>query len=225
MTLKKRYLNKDLILIGLFLFMAQSLHARVVYFVVTEIYPLHNDSFMVAITEPSDIEHARDLITKSKKTLATIVVAKIAEGSIDPWGVINEGMYEPSGSGTGSLFVSNEPIEWAWHVSGFIGFADNTIEILDGWPSFVEDDLSGWIANTNSTIGFWSYTITEELFTIYEAADCDLNDDNVINLVDVAMMAQCWQANSCDKSDINQDGITNVLDLEILITHWLAIFD
>jgi hypothetical protein len=52
---------------------------------------------------------------------------------------------------------------WNWHVVGVDGFFGTTAEILDGWPTFVEDDVSGWIANTQGKIGFWSYTVVEEL--------------------------------------------------------------
>ena len=40
---------------------------------------------------------------------------------------------------------------------------DFTIEILDGWPGFVEQDVNGWIANTNGRVGFWTYTVVAEL--------------------------------------------------------------
>ena len=48
-------------------------------------------------------------------------------------------------------------------MTGFQGFADSTIEILDGWPGYVEQDVDSWIANTGGAIGFWTYTVVEEL--------------------------------------------------------------
>ena len=52
---------------------------------------------------------------------------------------------------------------WSWHLTRFDGFSDIAIELCDGWPSFVEADVPGWIANTNGEICFWSYTVVEEL--------------------------------------------------------------
>ena len=45
----------------------------------------------------------------------------------------------------------------------FEGFADAAIELCDGWPGYVEQDVEGWIANTNGTICFWTYTVVQEL--------------------------------------------------------------
>lgn len=52
---------------------------------------------------------------------------------------------------------------WTWHVIEFVGFAENTIEILDGWPGFIEENVQGWIDNTSGTIGFWGYTVVREI--------------------------------------------------------------
>lgn len=121
-----------------------------VYFVVSE-WPgqeTHHDSYLLPLTQPDDIAHARDLIARGPEAAgATIVVAKIAAGSDG----INRNITAP-----------NEPL-WNWHVTEFSSFADNTVEILDGWPTFVEGDVPGWIANTNGYVGFWSYTVTREL--------------------------------------------------------------
>ena len=37
------------------------------------------------------------------------------------------------------------------------------LSIYDGWPGFVEQDLPGWLANTEGIIGFWNYTVVAEL--------------------------------------------------------------
>jgi hypothetical protein len=34
---------------------------------------------------------------------------------------------------------------------------------VDGTPTLVEDDVPGWLQNTNSSIGFWNYTVVREL--------------------------------------------------------------
>ena len=60
------------------------------------------------------------------------------------------------------LRAPGEPL-WNWHVSAFTDFAEVTIELCDGGPQFVENDVAGWIANTGGQICFWSYTVTREL--------------------------------------------------------------
>jgi hypothetical protein len=78
------------------------------------------------------------------------------------------------------LLAEGKPA-WSWHISRFDQFADVGIELTDGWPGFIEQDVQAWINNTgggtvdndgdgqsdnNATVGriaFWSYTVTAEL--------------------------------------------------------------
>jgi hypothetical protein len=123
--------------------------AETVYFLVTERPEavVHGDSYVLPLSDPATIAHARALIIAEPGTLASIAVAQIAAGADG----INRNHLAPGAPA------------WSWHVTGFEGFADNTIEILDGWPTFVEQDVPGWIANTGGMIGFWNYTVTAEL--------------------------------------------------------------
>jgi len=115
----------------------------------------HGDSYVIAIDESETdlLEHARALVNwadagaTTDPPVAPIVVAEIAPGA--------DGMNR-------DYLAPGEPL-WSWHFVGAPSFADNTIEILDGWPTFVEQDVDGWIANTNGFIGFWNYTIVAEL--------------------------------------------------------------
>jgi hypothetical protein len=107
----------------------------------------HGDSYVLPLEDPADIEHARALIALGPAAGAPIAVAAIAAGA--------DGVNR-------DLRAAGAP-PWSWHVTGFDGFTDFTIEILDGWPSFVEQDVEGWIANTGGYVGFWSYTVVEEL--------------------------------------------------------------
>ncbi len=117
------------------------------YFLVARINPTEQDeSYILPLSDPQDIATARSIIagTISPK----IVVAKIAPGS-----------------GT-NTYVNKELIggrTWNWHVTAFDGFADRTIEILDGKPSYVDAHLNEWINMTHGYIGFWSYTVTREV--------------------------------------------------------------
>jgi hypothetical protein len=121
-----------------------------VYFLVSEITPDHGDSYILPLTDPDDIAQARAIVADPEAAAARIVVASIAP------------------CGEGECRYRNRDLlqdgkRWSWCVTGFEAFAENTIEIYDGWPEFVEDDVDGWIQNTNGVIGFWAYTVTREL--------------------------------------------------------------
>lgn len=123
--------------------------AAAVQFVVAE-WPgmaVHNDSFIVTLTDPAHIAHARRLVSEGPGIGATILVADIAAGA--------DGVNV-------DYFAPGRPA-WSWHVTSFLGFADLTAEILDGWPTFLEQDVAGWMQNTNGRIGFWTYTVVAEV--------------------------------------------------------------
>jgi hypothetical protein len=120
------------------------------YFVVSDMHPPgtgHGDSYVLPLKDIYAINHARDLIENGPSIGGAIVVARIAAGT--------DGINR-------DVLARGQPL-WSWHVTEFLGFADCTAEILDGWPGFVEADVEGWIANTGGSIGFWSYTVTQEL--------------------------------------------------------------
>ncbi|MBN1505288.1 MAG: hypothetical protein JW955_00495 [Sedimentisphaerales bacterium] len=144
---KDRVLGRFLIGV-LLVFGASPVWAGPTYFVVSEIgSPVHNDSYILPLEEPADIAHARELIEHGTSVADYIVVAHIAAG--------------PDGINRDVLAPGEPP--WSWHVDEFVSFAEMTIEIYDGWPGYVEQDVDGWIAITNGHIGFWSYTVTGEL--------------------------------------------------------------
>ncbi len=118
-----------------------------VYFLVSDPNGPYGDSYILPLDDPGDIAHARALIVNPDTTGAHIAVARIERGAGDP----------------SNRNVTGDGEAWSWHVSEFVGFADYTIEIYDGWPGYVEGHLDEWMENTNGHIGFWSYTVTEEL--------------------------------------------------------------
>jgi hypothetical protein len=127
-----------------------SASAGVTYFEVAEPAgrATHHDSYVLPLTRPDDIEHARDLIARGPEEAgASIVFAGIAPG-VDG---INRNLLAPG-----------QP-QWSWHVTDFKGFGDLGIELLDGWPTYVDEHLSQWMQETKGEVGFWSYTIVREL--------------------------------------------------------------
>lgn len=128
--------------------------AATVYFLVAEKQgaSVHADSYVLPLSKPDDIAHARELIRNPWSTPGQIVVADIA------WG----------GDGINGDYVLPGTHLWSWHVSQFKGFADFTMEILDGWPTDVEENPDFWFRDGVGHIGFWSYTVVRELAVVPE---------------------------------------------------------
>jgi hypothetical protein len=140
-------------LAALCLTFAPRAHAVTVHFVVAELSPNNGDSYVLPLSDPDDIAHARALIAGTVSE-PFIAVAAIAAGSDG----INRDVLAPG-----------EPL-WSWHVTAFEGFVDATAEILDGWPGLVEEDVAEWINATNGFVGFWQYTVVAELPAVAEAS-------------------------------------------------------
>ena len=122
-----------------------------VYFLVEDPDHANNDSFILALEDADEIELAREMVADPAKR--QIVLASITR--------------DPHINYYRNRDLINEK-DWSWHVAEFLGFYDNTIEIYDGWPLYVEDNYNAWVANTKGSgkqgiIGFWSYVITEEV--------------------------------------------------------------
>jgi hypothetical protein len=120
-----------------------------VYFLVANPEEPEKGSYVLPLTDPADIAHARAVIADPAGTDGHIVVASLARGGVDlPYqnrDLLNDGKL------------------WSWRIDAFQSFADNTIEILDGWPQFIEDDVEGWFQNTGGQIGFWSARVLREV--------------------------------------------------------------
>lgn len=113
--------------------------------------PFHGDSYILPLTDPADIREARDILhgLNGIKTICVPVIADGADG-------INR-----------NVLAAGEPL-WTWHVIDFLGFAETTAEVLDGWPTYVEQHKGAYIhfppdGDGTGLIGFWSYTVDEEL--------------------------------------------------------------
>jgi hypothetical protein len=131
-------------------------------------YTPHGDSFVIGLDDPQLIDHARAIIDDPVSATETIVFASIRRGA---------GVDAETGLPVNrSLTQPGAPL-WSWHVHEVSGFGEFGIELIDGWPSYVERDVEGWFRNTNGGasetealpppvegfIGFWGYTVVEEL--------------------------------------------------------------
>jgi hypothetical protein len=122
-----------------------------VYFLVGETNQNNDDSYILPLLNTADIAQARALIADPSQR--KIIVAEITRDN-------NVNYY------VNKNLVGNK--RWSWHVAEFLGFADNTIEIYDGWPTYVEENYNEWVRitkgeNGNGRIGFWNYTIIREV--------------------------------------------------------------
>lgn len=122
-----------------------------VYFLVEERVEEYNDSYVLALKDPAQIAEARAIIAGTSDP--KIVLAEITtDAQVNYY--VNRDL--------------NKDRAWSWHVAAFLGFYDQTIEIYDGWPEYVEANYSDWVENTksesgNGVIGFWNYTVTREV--------------------------------------------------------------
>jgi hypothetical protein len=123
--------------------------AETAYFVVSEIASECSacDSYVLPLSDPAAIVHARNLVALGPAAGSTIALANVVEGGDG----INRNVLAPG-----------EP-PWSWHVASFLDFGDFAIELCDGTPSMVEADPAGFLANTNGVICFWGYTVSAEI--------------------------------------------------------------
>ena len=207
---KEGRMFKSLFVTGLILvwtFSAGIAQAETVYFLVGEKNPFHNDSYVLALSNAADIAHARDIIGNKPGITAFIVVAKIVRSNPD---------------GLNRNYVREGLPVWSWRVDEFLGFADITPEILDGWPTWVEEDPGQW--PSGSTIGFWGYTVVAELGTDLEVWNCDLGADGSIDFEDVSIFVADWLEPVHWGADIDGSYSVDLYDFAIIAEHWLSCF-
>jgi hypothetical protein len=192
--------KNTILMIVTFLFcLVSQVQGGPIYFLVAEPNRIvHGDSYVLPLTEPNDITHARNLITYGPSAGQPIVVASItcSPDCINPW---------------------------SWHVTKFEAFADITAEILDGWPTYVE----GHCNEVPKQIGFWSYTVVRELGPYPRHFNGDIDDDNDVDFMDFGWFGDEWQTIGCQApdwcggTDIDKSGVVDVNDLKMFADTWL----
>jgi hypothetical protein len=180
--------------------------AENVYFLVAEFEPYYCDSYVLPLSNPTDIAHARGIIQGGPGPY--IVVAGIAA----------------TANGINRDYLDINKREWHWHVTRFNAFADMTAEILDGWPGGAE------LGYNVGTIGFWSYSVVAELGTDPKHWDRDFVNDGQIDYEDFAVFAQNWRSTGCTVpdwcggTDFNKSGTVDLRDLRVFAESWLSPF-
>ena len=127
--------------------------AGTTFFKVAETNPNNGDSFILALEDVEDIEKARSIINDPGNAVDKIIYAKI---------VRQEGDEKYRNQDLNSSTI------WSWRIEEFQEFTSTTAEILDAWPGYVEEDLNRWFLGTSGDptygfIGFWAYTVVEEI--------------------------------------------------------------
>jgi hypothetical protein len=106
------------------------------------------DSYVLPLSQPGDIEHARDLIIRGGSAAGrTIAVAHVARAK----------------DSVNRNYVAVMCPAWSWQVVEFFGFADLTPEVLDGGPTLTEAEFQGTRPDYETDIGYWNYTVVREL--------------------------------------------------------------
>lgn len=168
------------------------------------------DGYVLPLTRPADIEHARELVEHGPKAGQPIVVARISR---DVQGInINR-----------NYCVSPAP-SWSWYVTEFLCFGGVTAEILDGTPTMVEN---GSFAG-GGVIGFWCYTVKKELGTDLNPWCEVLKPDCAVDSYDLALLAEHWleigckYPEWCGDADLNVSGKVDFFDFALLAKRWLS---
>jgi hypothetical protein len=168
------------------------------------------DGYVLPLTEPQHIAHARRIITEGQSAGRLIPVAYIEKG----------------GDAINGDWVAPGTRLWCWRVTGFEDFGDITPEIYDGSPEGVERDVDGWIANTSArdgrgVIGFWNFTVLREL-THFPPLPGDANLDGQVNGSDFALLAGNFGRTGRDwyAGDFNFDRNVDGSDFALLASNF-----
>lgn len=123
------------------------------YFLVGEKSAVHQDSYVIRTDDPARLTEIRSWLAKPLAE-RPLVLTDIKKTGNSP-------------SAWNKDLVTKGRI-WNWEPAGEPSLVDFTIEIYDGWPVYVQENLEEWIRITqtgsgNGRIGFWNYTLIREV--------------------------------------------------------------
>lgn len=121
---------------------------------------------------------------------------------------------------------------WSWHfVPGAWVLAEVSIELCDGIPSMVENDLRYWLYQVGDFCPWMSYVAGEVIFPCCIGTRGNLDDspDQEVNLADLTIMIDhlfisfappaCWEEGNVDQSSPEGSGSITLSDLTVLVDH------
>ena len=187
--------------------------AETVYFLVAEITPYENHSYVLPLSEPNDIAHARALIKFGPSIGRSTAIAEMNCGA----------------DGINRNFVARSKPAWAWHVTNFVEF-NSVVTIFDGSPVIVQNDCEWWMNNKGGQIGFLNYTVVAELGTDPNHWKRNFNSDEDVDFDDFAWVGMHWwqqdcnQPDRCNGTDLDNSGTVDLSDLAIFMESWLSPF-
>jgi hypothetical protein len=144
---------KRCIAMGLLLLWAGGLNraaaSDTVYFLLAEIRASRfNDSFVLPLTDGTDIAYARRLIAEPQNNdLHRLVTAIIAPGA----------------DGVNRNYYALGAPEWSWHVAAFGAFSDGIPPEITASPTLIEWDPVRYIEVYGAIAGFINYNLVAEL--------------------------------------------------------------
>lgn len=194
---------------AIFFCLAGISYGETVYFLVAEVNtPVYNDSYILPLTEPNDIAHARDLIAYGASTGQSVVVATVACGS----DCINRdylGAYKPA---------------WYWRVADFNSFSDSQPPNSYSTPVSVN-----WNCIPDKYIACPTYTVVYELGTDPKHWERDFDDDDDVDFNDYVPLGNNWDSDCsepdwCGGTDLNRNGKVDCNDIHIFAESWLSPF-
>jgi hypothetical protein len=206
--------NQQIAVVFIWMMCSISVLAQTVYFLAADFDPAYRtDSYVLPLTDPNDIAHARDLIANGPAAGQPWIMIQVACGADN----INRN------------YLSSVKHPWNWHITGFNGFVDTFPPGYYGDPAMIHHACL-MTATTQGTNGFSSYTVIAELGQNPKTWQGNLNSDGAVNLADIKILSQYWGSISCtspswcSNADINHDHFVNFADLELFADTWLTAY-
>ncbi len=198
-----------MIVVLAFFCLVGQLYGETIYFLVAETNtpPVYGDSYVLPLTEPNDIAHARDLIAHGPSIGQPIVVATVACGS----DCINRDYLNP-----------DKPA-WYWHVADFNSFTDS-VPPPDGYTRPLSVN---WDCQSDGFIACPLYTVVYELGADPKHWRRDFDDDDDVDFLDYAPVSGNWDNNCvgpgwCGGTDLDHSGKVDYNDLGLFTDAWLS---
>ena len=162
----KRYITMGVVLIWAIGF-TRAADSDPIYFLLGETPPpKYNDSFVLPLTNDTDIAYARRILAEPwNNDLHRLVVATIAPGA----------------DGVNRNYYALGAPEWSWHVAALAGFGDGIPPEISASPTLIEWDPVRYISKFGAMAGFINYKLVAELGPFLKVNITDSATNIVLN--------------------------------------------